>query len=127
MSGIRFEKMSSKRLILETASKEELIDFILKYAARNEQFDGAIDLFFDKPEFDEAMSKIKKMVDNALDHVSDYYRRGRWGHVHVDTSSIHYEIKTRKEQGHVKIAFCGAEYLYRKLLELFELGEFYSS
>ena len=108
------------REILEKLSKEKLIGFILEYAENDDKFVNAFNVHFRKPEFENELDKIRNEIDDALDDVSDYYNRDRWGYISFDVSDIIAEVKQRAEQGYIKLAFAEIELLYRKLVGMFE-------
>jgi hypothetical protein len=106
--------------LLEKLSKEELIDFITKYAENDAKFVNAVNVHFREPEFENELYKIKNKIDDALSGVSDYRNHDSWGYVYFDVSDIVAESRQRAEQGHIKLAFSELELLYRKLLKNFE-------
>jgi len=108
------------RKLLERFGREELIDFIIDYAGNDTRFANTVNVRFGNPGYDEELDKIKRAIGTALEGVGDYSARDSWGNVSFDTGDVISEIRTRIEQGHIRLAFAETELLYRELLNLFE-------
>jgi len=108
------------RKLLEKLDRDELLDFLEEYTKNDTKLANALNVRFVEPEFEYELIKIKNLIDNALDGVSDYSVRDSWGNVSFYTGDIIEEIHQRTDQGHIRIAFAEVELLYRKLLSLFE-------
>lgn len=106
--------------LLNALSKEEIIDFLVKYAKNDPKFVDAVNVYFLKPKFESELGRIESKIDVALAATSDYRSYGGWGYIDVDVSDIIMEVGLRAEQGHIRLAFAELELLYRKLLENFE-------
>ena len=106
--------------LLEKRSREELLDFLIQYAEADAKFANAVNVHFGNPEFEEELRKIKDMIDDALDGVTDYRMRDSWGNVNFYTGDIIDEVNKRASQGHIRLAFAEIELLFRKLTGLFE-------
>ena len=106
--------------LIEGLSKEQLIEFLVEYAERDSKLVNAINVRFGVPEYKAELAKIDRKIAHVLNGVSDWDTHDSWGHVHIDTSDIVYEVYERVEQGHIRLAFAELELLYRKMLENFE-------
>ena len=106
--------------LFENLNKEELIDFLEEYAAKDAKFANAVNVLFGKPEFKEELNKIGKTVDNEIRSASSFRRHNDWGYINFDGSNIIAEIEQRAEQGHIRLAFAEIVLMYRKLLGIFE-------
>ena len=106
--------------LLDSQNKEQLVEFLMEYAKRDNKLENAINVRFAVPEYKAELVKYERMIDRTLDGVSDWSTHDSWGHVHINTGDLITEIYERLEQGYVRLAFDETELLYRKLLENFE-------
>ena len=109
--------------VLESLSKAQLMQLVLDYCKKDSNLLNEINIRFKKPEFSAELEKMQYAIDQALDGISDYHARDRWGYATVNVSHIQSEIRLRAQQGHIKLAFIQIELLYRRLLKLFEYQE----
>ena len=71
---------------LAKLSKDELIAFIDKYAAKDAKLAKVLRVRFGVPVFNDEVKKIEGTIDVALEGVSEYrYNHNRWGYVSLDT------------------------------------------
>ncbi|GHV17656.1 hypothetical protein FACS18949_12940 [Clostridia bacterium] len=108
------------RELFENAKTSDLVDFIVDYAEHDSNFENALRVRLEEPEFNAEIDKISGRIDMAFRDVSDYSRRDSYGDVCIDTTNIEFEIRQRVKQGHIQLAFAESEVLYVKLLDILE-------
>ncbi len=64
------------RSILKQSSKEQLIEFILEYADKDEKFANAVRVRFAEPELDKDLSRIAGELNNRFEDVSHFVHGG---------------------------------------------------
>ena len=109
--------------ILKGISKDDLMEFLLEYAKKDTKFLNAFNVKFAAPENAHELTKLEKQIDSLLKYATSRRGRDSWGYMDIDISGILDELFERAQQGHVRLAFDGAEMLYRKMLDIFEYQE----
>lgn len=111
------------REFLEQINHTDLLDFIETYSNKDENFAKALRVRFAEPDFMKEISYFRTSVERAVGGAHNYHDRGGWGYIELDTNRLYNEINTRKDQGHIKMAFAETELLYRELLKNFEFQD----
>ena len=108
---------------LKKINKNDLLEFIIDYAEKDAKFMNALNVKFSAPENKNELIKLGNQIDSLLKYAASRRGRDSWGYMNIDISGVLDELYERSRQGHIKLAFDGAEMLYRKMLEVFEYQE----